>query len=57
MSEVENKMQQDWQSIEQQLGDIRAVEGGFSQAQRGLVTLPDGKEVFVKVGAQENTKM
>lgn len=56
MSEVEQRMQQDWQSIEKHLGDIRAVEGGFSQAQRGLITLSDGSEVFVKVGSQENTK-
>jgi len=49
-------MQQDWQNIEEQLGGIKAVEGGFSQAQRGLVTLPDGEEVFVKVGLEENTK-
>lgn len=49
-------MLQDWQNIERQLDNITAIEGGFSQAQRGLVTLPDGKEVFVKVGLQENTK-
>jgi len=49
-------MNKDWQYIERQLDDIRVVEGGFSQAQRGLITLPDGKEVFVKVGLQENTK-
>lgn len=47
----------DWQAIEQQLPNLKNVEGGFSQAQRGLVTLPDGKEVFVKVGTAENTKM
>lgn len=56
MSQEEQKQHQDWQGIEQQLGGIRQVEGGFSQAQRGLVTLPDGEEVFVKVGLEENTK-
>jgi Ser/Thr protein kinase RdoA (MazF antagonist) len=56
MRETENKLSQGWQSIEQQLGDIKAVEGGFSQARRGLVTLPSGEEIFVKVGLHENTK-
>lgn len=48
---------EDWQAIEQQLPNLKNVEGGFSQAQRGLVALPDGKEVFVKVGTAENTRM
>ncbi len=47
----------DWQAVEQQLPHLKDVEGGFSQAQRGLVALPDGKEVFVKVGTAENTRM
>ena len=46
-----------WQAVEQQLPHIKDVEGGFSKAQRGLVTLPDGKEVFVKVGTAENTRI
>lgn len=45
-----------WSDIEQQLGGLKQVEGGFSQAQRGLVELLDGQEVFVKVGLHENTK-
>lgn len=56
MSEILQGMQQDWSDVEPQLDNIRAVEGGFSQAQRGLITLADGNEVFVKVGTQENTK-
>ena len=50
------KMLIDWKLVEQQMDKIRSVEGGFSPARRGLVTLPNGQEIFVKVGTQENTK-
>lgn len=49
-------MQVNWQDIEEQLTRLQDVDGGFSQAQRGIVTLPDGQELFVKVGLHENTK-
>lgn len=49
-------MPKQWSDIEQRLGSLKGVEGGFSQAQRGLVTLSNGQEVFVKVGLHENTK-
>src|SRR6187431_1879828 len=45
-----------WNTIEPQLVSIRPVEGGYSLAQRGLVDLPDGKTVFVKIGTAEDTK-
>ena len=45
-----------WTSIESQLGAIRPVKGGYSLAKRGLLDLPDGKTVFVKIGTAEDTK-
>lgn len=48
-------MSEQWSDIEHQLGSLKEVEGGFSQAQRGLVVLSSGQEVFVKVGLHENT--
>lgn len=49
-------MKYNWSEIEQQLANLKEVEGGFSPAQRGLITLPDGTEIFVKIGLHENTK-
>lgn len=45
----------EWNIIEQQLPKLQAVEGGYSNAQRGLLQLPDGQTVFVKVGRHQNT--
>lgn len=45
-----------WNEIEQRLSVLRKVDGGFTAAQRGLVTLSDGREVFVKIGTDEQTK-
>ncbi len=56
MSEMKTDITSDWLSIEQQLDNLQAVDGGFSQAKRGLIVLPDGHEVFVKIGLQDNTK-
>jgi hypothetical protein len=45
-----------WEQIEESLPDLRPVSGGFSDASRGLLTLADGQEVFVKLGNSEATK-
>jgi thiamine kinase-like enzyme len=45
-----------WQDIEQALETITEVDGGFSQAHRGIVTLVNGQRVFVKVGVDDVTK-
>lgn len=45
-----------WDEIERRLGDLRKVDGGFTAAQRGLVTVSDGREVFVKIGTDDLTK-
>jgi len=45
-----------WSEIEKELSSLRAVEGGFSQAKRGLVTLSNGREIFIKLGLHEHTK-
>ncbi|HJP96527.1 MAG TPA: phosphotransferase [Candidatus Saccharimonadales bacterium] len=45
-----------WATIKNELGHLRSVDGGFSQARRGLLALPDGTQVFVKLGMDENTK-
>lgn len=45
-----------WDEIERRLGDLRKVDGGFTAAERGLITVSDGREVFVKIGADDLTK-
>ena len=45
-----------WQDIEQKLDGLCPVEGGFSQAKRGLVNLDDGTCVFVKIGLEDDTR-
>ncbi len=45
-----------WNEIERRLGALRKVDGGFTLARRGLVTLSDGQEVFVKIGTNSQTK-
>lgn len=45
-----------WGEIEKSLERMAPVEGGFSKAKRGLVTLPDGKQIFVKLGTEESTR-
>lgn len=45
-----------WSEIEANLKIMTPVEGGFSHARRGLVHLPSGRQVFVKIGTEENSK-
>jgi len=46
----------DWPTITQQLGTLAHVEGGFSPVQRGIIALPGGEHLFVKIGVDTNTK-
>lgn len=48
--------QYSWSEIESQLTNLTSVEGGYSNAKRGLITLKNGKRMFVKLGVDENTK-
>ena len=45
-----------WSEIQERLGTIAPVEGGNTDAQRGIATLPSGSEIFVKIGVNEHTK-
>lgn len=38
------------------LDNIEAVEGGFTPARMGVIKLKDGKEIFVKIATDDNTK-
>lgn len=53
---LEAKLPLEWSEIEKELINLRSVEGGFSQAKRGLITLPNGRHVFAKLGLHEHTK-
>lgn len=44
-----------WSDIEAALPGMVKVGGGFSSAQRGIVTLADGRRVFAKLGVDTNT--
>jgi len=44
-----------WNHIQAALGTLRRPEGGYSLAQRGLITTGDGKILFVKIGVDEYT--
>lgn len=45
-----------WRTIEENINDITNVTGGFSPAKRGLVHLPSGGVVFIKIGVNDSTK-
>lgn len=49
-------MDMDWSDIEKSLKTLSKVDGGFSSARRGIVTLPDSLQVFVKIGVDDATK-
>ncbi len=57
MSETGNSsLNISWKEIEKNLGSMAATDGGFTAAHRGIVTLPRGECVFVKIGVDEQTK-
>lgn len=45
-----------WSQIEDSLPTFTSTVGGFSGARRGIVTTPDNKKLFVKIGTDEQTK-
>lgn len=45
-----------WQDIGPAIKGSTKVDGGFSAAHRGIVTLPHGQRIFVKVGVDDITK-
>jgi hypothetical protein len=46
----------EWALIEARLDDLEAVEGGYSGATRGILTLDEGWRVFVKIGVDDRTR-
>lgn len=46
-----------WQDIESRLHELLPVSGGFSQAKRGLITLSDERQVFVKCAVNDSTEL
>jgi hypothetical protein len=44
-----------WQDINKSLHTLEKTQGGFTLAHRGIVTMPDGMRVFVKIGVDETT--
>ena len=45
-----------WDAIEARLAHLQPVAGGYSVATRGIVTLDEGRAVFVKIGVNEQTR-
>jgi len=45
-----------WDSVEASLHTLAHTSGGFTMAHRGVVTLPNGQSVFVKIGNDTLTK-
>lgn len=56
MEKLGARQKVDWKEIENGLPRMTSVEGGYTVAQRGLVLLRNGNQVFVKIGVDENTK-
>lgn len=56
MSEQSIEAPYSWSEIESELENLRDVTGGFSQAKRGLLTLPSGLNIFVKIGLHDHTQ-
>jgi len=45
-----------WQDVTEALTTLEKTQGGFTLAHRGIVTMPDGTRVFVKIGVDNSTK-
>ncbi len=45
-----------WAQIEENLHTLIPAEGGNTDAKRGVITLPDSNNVFIKIGTNEHTK-
>lgn len=46
----------EWHDVLTSLPTLQPVEGGFTNATRGIVTLPDKTRVFVKIGIGDTTR-
>lgn len=46
----------DWSDIKAALHNLVHADGGFSIAHRGIVTLANGRRLFVKIGVDDNTR-
>lgn len=46
----------DWQTIENALPTLQKSDSGFTTASRGIITLTDQTQVFIKIGMDDNTK-
>jgi hypothetical protein len=44
-----------WSDVESGLKNITPVNGGYSNAHRGIILLPDGKQAFFKAGVDDAT--
>jgi hypothetical protein len=45
-----------WSEIQNNLSMLTPVDGGNSDAQRGVLTMANGSKIFVKIGVNEHTK-
>ena len=45
-----------WQDIKKTLHTLEKTQGGFTLASRGIITMPNGKRAFVKIGVDDVTK-
>lgn len=49
-------MKTNWRDIESALASLRQTEGGYTRAQRGIITLQNNSRAFVKIGTDHTTK-
>ncbi len=58
MKKIENNdtSKIEWAALEQVLPTMEAVQGGYSDAKRGMITTDQGRRLFVKAGVTEATK-
>lgn len=52
----EKDLQIPWSDIEDKLETLSSVEGGNSDARRGIITLLNNQKVFIKIGVNDHTK-
>lgn len=57
MKTIENSTPKiEWGELEQVLPAMEVVQGGYSDAKRGIVTTDQGQRLFVKIGVTEATR-
>ena len=45
----------EWTAVTNSLGTLKPVDGGFTNAKRGIISLPDDKKLFIKIGVDPIT--